>query len=108
MMACCPTCHQPAPDSRLMVCLQTNVASFGGQTVQLRPREAEIAEIMRRAYPRSLSAEAIASRLYGVSDGSIGAVYVLTCHLRRKLATIGATIQHTHSTGYRLQFSEAA
>lgn len=107
-MACCPTCGQAVPAAKLLVCLQTNTASFGGQTVQLRPREAEIAEIIRSVYPRSLSAEAIAGRLYGASDRSIGSVYVLTCHLRRKLATIGATITNTHSAGYRLEFSEAA
>lgn len=108
-MACCPTCGGPAPDSRLLVSLENNRVTFGGKTVQLAPLEAEIAEVLRGAYPRSMPTGKLISRVYGAKEvnWAENCIIVTICRMRRKLAPLGVGIRNFNRTGYRFEFADA-
>jgi len=107
-MACCPTCGALAPDRRLMVCMQTNVAVYGERSAELTRRETEIAEVLRAAYPAGVPLQAMLDRVYGVGNGNPATIFSLISKLNRKLKLMGVSISNIKRTGYRLQFGEAA
>src|SRR3990172_7881700 len=107
-MGCCPTCGGPAPDSRLMVCLQTNVATYGERSTKLTRTGAEIAEVLRMAHPASVPLGTLLDRVYGAGNGNPATMFALISQLKRKLVPIGVSISNIKRTGYRLEFSEAA
>lgn len=103
-MNCCPTCKQTVDASRLLVDLVTGVVSCGGKTTRLKPREAEILDLLCEAYPQTLSYEQIIHRVNGAYGADFGmeTLKVHISHIRTGLKGFPLEISKFHREGYRL------
>lgn len=103
-MTCCTTCGQSLPASRLLVDLNTNRVTLGTLSVKLRPRDAEVLQVLHDAAPRYISPGDLEIRVLGTEAGERCSewVRVRISMLRKKLEGFPLRIENNHGTGYRL------
>jgi DNA-binding response OmpR family regulator len=103
-MSCCSTCGQELPEKRLLIDLNSNQIILGGQTVKLRPRDAEVLKVLHDAAPRFVTPRHIEDRVLGLEAEERCAewVRVRISMLRKKLIGLPLTISNRHGIGYCL------
>jgi DNA-binding response OmpR family regulator len=88
----------------VLVSLDANVLSFGPHLVRLTPYEAEISFVLAERMPMAVRRGFIVERVWGVNEreGTGKGVDVYINRLRRKLGTLGLTIETISDRGFRL------
>ncbi len=101
----CPCCGQATtPVDAVTVGLQENRLVYRGQSIPLWPRLAELAFVLARRMPETVSYDTIISAMWGEAEGTdaSNSVKVAVHELRPKLAPLGLRIVNTKDRGYRL------
>ena len=108
-MSCCSTCGQHLPKSRLLIDLNSNCITMDRRVVQLRPRDAEVLQVLYDASPRFISSHFIQERVLGLeADERCEAwMRVRIAMLRERLAGLPLVIRNRHGIGYALEETSA-
>lgn len=105
----CPCCGTKLESDDLFVDLETNTASRGSQTVQLRAGEANALYALHSVFPGGLSKESLNRRVsirpIDAERSVLAKTYV--SRLRRRLRPMNVQIETIRGAGYRLQLDEA-
>lgn len=107
----CPTCGGPMASDKITVCLKQNAITHRGHTVRLTALQAELAHMLAREAPKAVPQERIRIGLWGTQDGPANETAMLSqhvCKLRKKLRTIGLTINLARGAGYYITTAENA
>ena len=104
MMAVCTCCGAVVPDDKLLVDLNTNQISYGGQSVSVSGRAIELAAVLAERSPSVVARELLAERVFGANEPS-DASNTLTQHahiLRKAISPLGWRVLTVVNRGYRL------
>lgn len=105
----CPCCGQTTRGENIRVDLGENMFYFNGQGMRLQPRLAELAFILARRMPETVSHDVIIGQMWGDAEpaSAENSIKVAVGQLRIKLRTIGLTIVNTWARGYRMEVMPA-
>lgn len=100
----CPCCGRAVEPLELFVFSNGNIASYNGDAVHLPTMQTALLRCLARAWPHSLTSDALVSQLYAAREPehAIKLIHVYVHHLRKSIAKLGIQILHTDHAGYRI------
>ena len=105
-MSGCPCCGTEINPKAMLVSLDVNEVAVGwtDKRARLDPTKTEIAHVLWKAMPASVSSDKLIARVWGMAEGidAAGNLRTHIFHLRRKLSPLGLRIETIHATGYRM------
>lgn len=103
MKTVCPCCKTEVEIDRPLVDLSRNTVAYGGKSIRVPGRQAEMAKVLVDYDPGVLvSRDHIMVKVWGTNAMDIRNVYVQVKNLRKALRAIGWTINREHGEGYYL------
>lgn len=104
----CPCCGGELKNQRPRIDLNTNSFIFKTRVVALRPREAEVLEVLIKRSPGVVTRDTITRCLWGWNEPNdpFKNIQVHICRLRHVLKGTGATILNVWDVGYRFSVEE--
>ena len=106
MTCACPTCGKPLDLEGFRFEAEAGIVIGGGKFAALTVREAAVFEIFWSNPGRVLSKAALTDQVYSLFADDAPAetiIDVFVCRMRRKLASLGLSIETVWGQGYRLR-----
>lgn len=106
----CPVCGRPAELPGIRVFLKENLIVADGDVARLQPREAEIADRLVAAMPRTVSKAELMDALYGASSAkpALKILDIFICKLRQATRHLPIRIVTTRCVGWRIELAGTA
>lgn len=108
MSTACPCCGQRLADLPLKVSMEFNTIICGYVALQVSPKQAEIAYVLRDHWPHNVHKERLIQKVWGRMSPEENTMRTMIYTTRKALETIGWTIRNSRTHGYRLDKIDAA
>src|SRR5262249_32668837 len=105
-MSTCPCCGRQIEPNLVFVDLDTGALAFRGRAVRLTPQQAVVAAVLSRAMPRVVAHATIVARVWGERKQPSNPIEAISVHcaaIRRRLRSLGLTIQTIREEGCRME-----